>query len=75
MIHEIEYVSVDRDTIIKHLTGSMFDHMESDPEYRWGLCRYGFKGFENMHDDELIAEYRSYLSDEEDYPIVVELEK
>ena len=74
MNQEVEYIKVSRDTIIEHLTGSMFDHIECDAEYRWDLCRWGFKGFENMHNDELIAEYKSYISEDPDYPVVIELE-
>jgi hypothetical protein len=69
-----EVIKIDRDTIIEHLTGSMFDSMENDPEYRWSLCKWGFKGFENMHNDELIAEYRNYVSEDPEYDLVIEME-
>ena len=58
-----EIIKIDRDSIIKALTGSMFDAMECDADYRWSICQWGHQGFENMHDKELIEEYREYISE------------
>jgi len=70
-----EIIKIDRETMIEHLTGSMFDFMECDAEYRWMLCRIGFKGYDNMTDKELMAEYREYVSEDDDVEITIELEK
>ena len=75
MNQEIERIKVSRDTIIDHLTLSMHDHFEMNPEDLESLFRWGFKGFENMHNDELIENYRNYISEDPDYPVVIELEK
>jgi hypothetical protein len=69
-----ETIKLDRGSMIEVLTESMFDAMESDPEYRWLLCQLGFKGYNNMTDVELIQEYREYISQDptEDIQIIME---
>jgi hypothetical protein len=52
----------------------MFDAMECDADYRWDICMWGHKGFENMHNDELLEEYRNYISEDPEYSVVIELE-
>lgn len=69
-----EVIKIDRDTIIEHLTGSMFDSMECDADYRWNICKWGHQGFENMHNDELIKEYREYISEDPSEEIEIVLE-
>lgn len=69
-----EHIKISRDDIIKHLTGSMFDAMECDADYRWDICMWGHKGFENMHNDELLEQYRNYISEDPEYSVVIELE-
>lgn len=75
MNQETEVIRTDRETIIQHLTGSMFDFMESDAEYRWMLCRMGFQGYDNMTDAELIQEYKNYVSEDPECEVIIELEK
>ena len=75
MNQETEYIKIDRDTIINHLTWSMYDHYEMNLGDIEELLRGGFIGFENMSDDDLLAEYREYISEDPDYPVVIELEK
>jgi hypothetical protein len=72
-MNTVEHIRIDRDTMIEHLTGSMFDSMECDADYRWLLCQTGFKGFNNYTDEELIQEYRDYISEDESYPVIIEL--
>lgn len=50
---------MNREQIIKTLTEAMFDTMECDAEYRWSICKFGHKGFENMTDEELKFELKS----------------
>ena len=69
-----EYIKVSRDTIINQLTQSFVDHLEMNPDDIEGLCKWGFKGFENMHNDELIENYREYISEDPEYNVVIELE-
>jgi hypothetical protein len=70
----MENIKIDRETIIEHLTGSMFGVMEGDAEYRWMLCRMGFKGYDNMTDKELIQEYKEYITEDPDCVVTIELE-
>ena len=55
---------MNREKMIDALTGSMFDAMECDADYRWLICREGFKGFNNFSDEELKREYLDYISDD-----------
>jgi hypothetical protein len=71
----IEHIKIDRDTMINHLTASMFDALEQDDVYLETLIAQGFKGFNNYTDDELIQEYRDYISEDETYPLIIELIK
>ena len=75
MNQETEIIEVTRDEMIEHLTGSMFDFMETDAEYRWMLCKMGFQGYDNMTNDELLQEYKNYISEDPDYPVIVKLEE
>ena len=54
-------MKVFRKEMIDELTGSMFDTMECDADYRWNLCKEGFKGFNNYTDEELEKEYIEFM--------------
>jgi len=69
-----EVIKIDRETMIEHLTGSMFDVMEGDAEYRWLLCRMGFQGYDNMTDKELIQEYKEYITEDPDCEVIIVME-
>jgi hypothetical protein len=56
-------MKVTRKEMIDELTGSMFDAMECDADYRWNLCKEGFKGFNNYTDEELEKDYREFMAD------------
>jgi len=68
-----EHIKIDRDTMIDHLTGSMIDAIQQDDDYLLCVIAEGFKGFNNYTDEELIQEYRDYISEDESYPVVIEL--
>ena len=68
-----EIIKIDRDTLISHLTGSMFEAMSQDEYYMEQIIEYGFKGFYNYTDAELIKEYRDYISEDSSYPVTIEL--
>jgi hypothetical protein len=70
-----EHIKIDRGTMIKHLTGSMIDAIQQDDDYLVCVIAEGFKGFNNYTDDELIQEYRDYISEDETYPLIIELIK
>ena len=69
-----ETIKISRDTMINHLTGSMFDSMMQDDVYMESVILGGFKGFNNYTDDELIQEYRDYISEDAEYDIQIILE-
>lgn len=69
-----EHIKIDRDTMIEHLTASMFDAMAQDEYYMEQVIEYGFKGFYNYTDAELIQEYRDYISEDPSYPVTIEIE-
>ena len=68
-----KHIKIDRDTMINHLTGSMFDALMQDDTYMEAIIMQGFKGFNNYSDDELIQEYRDYISEDPTYPLIIEL--
>ena len=69
-----ETIKISRDTMINHLTESMFDSMMQDDVYMESVILDGFKGFNNYTDDELIQEYRDYISEDAEYDIQIILE-
>jgi hypothetical protein len=70
-----EIIKIDRETMIQHLTASVFDAMAQDEYYMEQIIEYGFKGFYNYTDAELIQEYRDYISEDENYPVIIEMEQ
>ena len=69
-----ETIKISRDTMINHLTGSMFDSMMQDDVYMESVILGGFKGFNNYTDDELIQEYRDYISEDAENDVQIILE-
>lgn len=71
-----EIVKISRDSMISRLMDSTFDHIEQCPETLQDYLKYGFKGFENYNDAELLLEYRDYISENpaEDIEIILENE-
>jgi hypothetical protein len=70
-----KHIKIDRETMIDHLVLSMFDAMTQDNAYMVTIIEEGFKGFHHYSDEELITEYRDYISEDENYPVVIELEE
>ena len=70
-----KHIKIDRETMIDHLVLSTFDAMTQDDAYMVTIIEEGFKGFNHYTDEELITEYRDYISEDESYPVVIELEK
>ena len=69
-----ETIKISRDTMIYHLTESMFDSMMQDDVYMEFIILDGFKGFNNYTDDELIQEYRDYISEDAENDVQIILE-
>ena len=61
--------------MIEHLIDSTFDHVLMFPESLEHYLRYGFEGFENYSDAEIIAEYRDYVSEDPNADIEIILTK
>ena len=59
-----EIIKIDRDDMIQDLVNSTFDHLQQIPEDIDTYLRYGFKGFEHYTDEELVREYRDYISED-----------
>jgi len=70
-----ETIRIDRNTMIKHLIDSTFDHIEQFPETLDYYLKYGFKGFENYSDFELLQEYRDYISEDPSADIEIIMEE
>lgn len=72
---DFERIDITKDDVISHLTGSMFDAMNQDEYYMEQIIEYGFKGFYNYTDDELLKEYRDYISEDPNYPASITLKE
>ena len=70
-----ETIRIDRDTLIAQLVQSTFDHIEMCPETLDAYLTFGFKGFNEYTDAELIQEYRDYISEDPNEDIAIILEK
>jgi len=70
-----EVIKIGRDTMIEQLTQSTFDHIQQVPETLDFYLKYGFKGFENFSNEELIIEYKDYVSEDPEAYIQIILEE
>jgi len=62
----VEHISITRGEMIEHLSQSMFDDLEMNPDYLLLIIAEGFMGYNNYTDDDLVFEYKEYIN--EDYP-------
>lgn len=69
-----EIIKIDRGTIVEHLTASTIDHIEMNPYSLEMYLKNGFRGFDNYSDEELIAEYKDYISEDSKSNIEIILE-
>jgi hypothetical protein len=72
MIKEI--IKIDREDMIQDLINSTFDYLQQTPEDIDTYLRYGFKGFANYTDEELVREYRDYISEDPSAEIEIIME-
>lgn len=70
-----EVIKIHRDTMIERLVVSTFDHIEQVPETLDFYLTYGFKGFANYSDQELIQEYRDYISEDPNADVEIIMEE
>ena len=69
-----EIIKIDREDMIQDLVNSTFDHIQQIPEDLDTYLRYGFKGFAHYTDEELVREYRDYISEDPTEEIEIILE-
>lgn len=70
-----ETIRIDKDVLIAQLVQSTMDHIEMCPETLDAYLTFGFKGFNEYTDAELIQEYRDYISEDPNEDVVIILEK
>ena len=68
-----EVIKITRGEMIEHLIGSMMEAMWQDDTYMWSVCNSGWKGFKHMTDDELMEEYRDYISQDPNEKIEIRM--
>lgn len=69
----VEHISITRGEIIEHLSRSMFDDLEMNPDYLLLIIAEGFMGYNNYTDDNLVFEYKEYINPEFPNDVVVTL--
>jgi hypothetical protein len=70
-----EVIKITRGQMEDALVNSTFDHIEQIPETLDDYLRYGFKGFSNYTDREILQEYRDYISEDPTADIEIILEE
>ena len=72
-----EIIKITRGEMIEHLLTSTLDHIEMNPDYLDIILLEGFTGFNSYTDEDLIQEYKEYISEEspEDVEIILEKEE
>ena len=70
-----EVIKVSRDAIIEHLVQSDIEHFAMYPESLEAFFLKGFEGYENYSDQELIEEYREYISEDPSADIEIILQE
>jgi hypothetical protein len=69
-----EVIRITRGEMIDHLSQSMFDDLEMNPDYLILIIAEGFMGYNNYTTKDLIYEYREYVCSDNPDSIVIELE-
>jgi hypothetical protein len=68
-----EVIKITRGEIVSHLSQSMMEALVDDVDFLYETLDYGFKGFYNYTDDELLKEYREYISQDPHADIEIQL--
>lgn len=69
-----EIIKINREDMIQALINSSFDHIQQIPETLDAYLRHGFRGFEDYTDEELMREYRDYISEDPSADVEIILE-
>ena len=68
-----EYIKVTKGGMVEALIKSMLDDLEMNPDYLEVICRKGFMGYEEYATEDLLHEYREYISEDPDYDVTIEI--
>jgi hypothetical protein len=66
-----ERIEVTKGDMVEALVKSMLDDLEMNPDYLEVICRRGFMGYEEYTTEDLLHEYREYISEDPDYDVVI----
>jgi hypothetical protein len=68
-----EHIKVTKEGMVEALVKSMLDDLEMNPDYLEVICRRGFMGYEEYTTEDLLHEYREYISEDPDYDVTIEI--
>jgi hypothetical protein len=68
-----EHIKVTKEGMVEALVKSMLDDLEMNPDYLEVICRKGFMGYEEYTTEDLLHEYREYISEDPDYDLTIEI--
>ena len=68
-----EHIKVTKGDMVEALVKSMLDDLEMNPDYLEVICRRGFMGYEEYTTEDLLHEYREYISEDPDYDVTIEI--
>ena len=66
-----EHIEVTKEDMVEALVQSMLDDLEMNHDYLEVICRRGFMGYEEYTTEDLLHEYREYISEDPDYDVVI----
>jgi len=69
-----EVIKIKRNEMIRHLLQSDIEHFAMYPESLEAFFLKGFAGYENYTNEELVIDYRAYVSEDEEADIEIVLE-
>jgi hypothetical protein len=68
-----EIIVISRGEMIEHLSQSMFDDLEMNPDYLTLIIAEGFMGYNHYTNEDLMFEYKEYISEEFPDDVVITL--
>lgn len=68
-----EIIKISRGGMIDQLSQSMFDDLEMNPDYLTLIIAEGFMGYNNYTTEDLLYEYREYISEDPNYDVTIEI--
>jgi hypothetical protein len=68
-----EHIKISRGQIIEQLSESMFDDLEMNPDYLTLIIAEGFMGYNHYTTEDLLYEYREYISEDPNYNVTIEI--